>query len=67
MTVRELAERTGPSASRRAAMADNRKPGPKTLCTPKMVRALSAEIKRGASIEAACGAVGIAKSTLGTW
>ena len=44
-----------------------KKPGPKTLCTPKMVRALSAEIERGASIESACGAVGIDRSTLTKW
>jgi len=67
MTVRELAERPGPSASRRAAMAGNKKPGPKTLCTPKMVRALSAEIKRGASIKAACGAAGIDSKSLRDW
>ena len=67
MTVRELAERTGPSASRRAAIAANTKPGPKARCKPELVLAIAAEIEQGASIEAACGAVGIAKSTLGTW
>jgi len=45
-------------------MASNKKPGSKTLCTPEMVRALSDEIERGASIKAACGAVGIDSATL---
>jgi len=43
------------------------KPGPKTLCTPAMVRQLAGNIERGMSLEAACGAEGISDGTLRHW
>jgi len=43
------------------------KPGPKTLCTPAMVRLLAKGIQAGASLEAACGAAGIDAKSLRDW
>lgn len=64
---RRPSRRRGGRRGRREKKPVKGKPGPETLCTPKLVRSLSAKILRGRSIEAACGAVGIDAKSLRDW